>query len=155
MPKPWQRLVELWRGAGLIIRPPVHPEAIQAFESGARLPERVDAVFETVGKATWSHSAKSLKPGGIIAVHISNRCLDLEPVVANVAKHFGFKIARIDFEENEEEWWLYSSSWILLTRERAIFDLPQIRSSMTSVKTNSALPLWTDDFSSLFQILKK
>ena len=37
-----------------------------AFESGARLPERVDAVFETVGKATWSHSAKSLMPGGII-----------------------------------------------------------------------------------------
>jgi NADPH:quinone reductase-like Zn-dependent oxidoreductase len=40
--------------------------AHQAFEPGARLPERVDAVFETVGKATWSHSAKSLKPGGII-----------------------------------------------------------------------------------------
>ena len=36
------------------------------FEPGARLPERVDAVFETVGKATWSHSAKALKPGGII-----------------------------------------------------------------------------------------
>ncbi|MGH3795233.1 MAG: zinc-binding dehydrogenase [Pseudonocardiaceae bacterium] len=40
--------------------------AHEAFEPGARLPERVDAVFETVGKATWSHSAKSLKPGGII-----------------------------------------------------------------------------------------
>src|SRR5918998_1621116 len=40
--------------------------AHETFESGARLPERVDAVFETVGKATWSHSAKSLKPGGII-----------------------------------------------------------------------------------------
>lgn len=40
--------------------------AHQAFEPGARLPERVDAVFETVGKATWSHSAKSLKSGGII-----------------------------------------------------------------------------------------
>ena len=40
--------------------------AHQAFEPGARLPERVDAVFETVGKATWSHSVKSLKPGGII-----------------------------------------------------------------------------------------
>ncbi|MFT7837460.1 zinc-binding dehydrogenase [Saccharothrix sp. BKS2] len=38
------------------------------FESGARLPERVDAVFETVGKATWSHSMKSLKPGGIIVI---------------------------------------------------------------------------------------
>ncbi|TCO50817.1 zinc-binding dehydrogenase [Actinocrispum wychmicini] len=42
--------------------------AHQTFESGARLPERVDAVFETVGKATWSHSMKALKPGGIIVV---------------------------------------------------------------------------------------
>jgi NADPH:quinone reductase-like Zn-dependent oxidoreductase len=39
-----------------------------AFESGARLPERVDAVMETVGEATWSHSMKSLKPGGRIVV---------------------------------------------------------------------------------------
>ncbi len=38
------------------------------FESGARLPERVDGVFETVGKATWSHSMKSLKPGGIVVI---------------------------------------------------------------------------------------
>ena len=42
--------------------------ADQAFESGARLPERVDAVMETVGRATWSHSVKSLKPGGTIVV---------------------------------------------------------------------------------------
>jgi NADPH:quinone reductase-like Zn-dependent oxidoreductase len=39
-----------------------------AFESGARLPERVDGVFETVGAATWSHSVKSLKPGGVIVI---------------------------------------------------------------------------------------
>src|ERR687889_130296 len=42
--------------------------ADQAFESGARLPERVDAVMESVGRATWSHSAKALKPGGTIVV---------------------------------------------------------------------------------------
>lgn len=42
--------------------------AHETFESGARLPERVDAVFETVGKATWSHSMKSLKPGGIVVI---------------------------------------------------------------------------------------
>lgn len=39
-----------------------------SFESGARLPEKVDGVFETVGKATWSHSMRSLKPGGVIVV---------------------------------------------------------------------------------------
>jgi NADPH:quinone reductase-like Zn-dependent oxidoreductase len=42
--------------------------ADQAFESGARLPERVDLVLETVGEATWSHSIKSLKPGGTLVV---------------------------------------------------------------------------------------
>jgi NADPH:quinone reductase-like Zn-dependent oxidoreductase len=39
-----------------------------AFESGARLPERVDAVMETIGRATWSHSIKSLKPGGVLVI---------------------------------------------------------------------------------------
>ncbi len=38
------------------------------FESGARLPEKVDAVLETVGKATWGHSLRSLRPGGRIVV---------------------------------------------------------------------------------------
>jgi NADPH:quinone reductase-like Zn-dependent oxidoreductase len=42
--------------------------ADQAFEAGARLPDRVDAVVETVGEATWDHSLKALKPGGRLVV---------------------------------------------------------------------------------------
>jgi NADPH:quinone reductase-like Zn-dependent oxidoreductase len=42
--------------------------ADQVFESGARLPERVDAVMETVGQATWAHSLRALKPGGTVVV---------------------------------------------------------------------------------------
>lgn len=42
--------------------------AHEAFESGARLPTKVDIVIETVGKATWGHSLRSLKPGGRIVV---------------------------------------------------------------------------------------
>lgn len=42
--------------------------ATEAFEPGARLPVRVDAVLETVGKATWDHSLKSLRPGGTVVV---------------------------------------------------------------------------------------
>jgi NADPH:quinone reductase-like Zn-dependent oxidoreductase len=69
-------LVQLGRAAGMRVWVTGRTEgkralarslgAHEAFEPGARLPERVEAVFETVGKATWSHSAKSLKPGGII-----------------------------------------------------------------------------------------
>ncbi len=39
-----------------------------AFEPGARLPERVEFVMETVGAATWGHSVRSLKPGGTLVV---------------------------------------------------------------------------------------
>ncbi len=42
--------------------------AHEAVESGARLPQKVDAVMETVGAATWSHSLKSLRPGGTVVV---------------------------------------------------------------------------------------
>lgn len=42
--------------------------AHEAVESGARLPAKVDAVMETVGAATWSHSIKSLKPGGTVVI---------------------------------------------------------------------------------------
>jgi NADPH:quinone reductase-like Zn-dependent oxidoreductase len=42
--------------------------AHEAFESGARLPERVNAVMETVGEATWGHSLRSVEAGGTIVV---------------------------------------------------------------------------------------
>jgi NADPH:quinone reductase-like Zn-dependent oxidoreductase len=42
--------------------------ADRAFGSGARLPERVDVVMETVGQATWAHSVRSLRPGGRIVI---------------------------------------------------------------------------------------
>jgi NADPH:quinone reductase-like Zn-dependent oxidoreductase len=42
--------------------------ADQVFESGSRLPERVDAVMETVGEATWRHSLRSVRPGGTVVL---------------------------------------------------------------------------------------
>ena len=71
-------LVSLARAAGLRVYATSRDEqkrqralelgAHEVFESGARLPRRVDAVMETVGKATWSHSVKSLRPGGVIVI---------------------------------------------------------------------------------------
>jgi D-arabinose 1-dehydrogenase-like Zn-dependent alcohol dehydrogenase len=42
--------------------------AHEVFETGARLPDRVDAVMETVGAATWNHSLRSLRPGGTVVI---------------------------------------------------------------------------------------
>lgn len=71
-------LITLARAGGLRVLATSRDEAKRAralelgahevHESGARLPVRVDAVMETVGKATWSHSVKSLRPGGRIVI---------------------------------------------------------------------------------------
>jgi hypothetical protein len=96
-----------------------------------------------------------LKPDAIIAVHISNHYLDLEPVVVNLARHFNFHLAAIDHDDSDGDTWDYSSTWILLCRNQAILNSPAISSAAYTVKTNSArVPLWTDDFTSVFQILK-
>jgi NADPH:quinone reductase-like Zn-dependent oxidoreductase len=58
--------------------------AHQCFESGARLPEKVDVVLETVGKATWGHSLRSLKPGGRIVVSGSTSGPDPSAELARV-----------------------------------------------------------------------
>ncbi|MFN8131723.1 MAG: zinc-binding dehydrogenase [Solirubrobacteraceae bacterium] len=64
--------------------------ADQGFEPGARLPARVDAVMETVGKATWSHSAKSLKPGGVIVV---SGATSGEPSAAELTRIFFLQLS--------------------------------------------------------------
>ncbi|KQV67670.1 molecular chaperone GroES [Nocardioides sp. Root122] len=71
-------LIVLGRAAGLTMLATSRDEAKrtravelgahEVFESGARLPVKVDAVMETVGKATWSHSIRSLRPGGRIVI---------------------------------------------------------------------------------------
>jgi len=71
-------LVQLGRAAGMRVWATGRTEGKRAlaeklgahatFPSGERLPGRVDAVFETVGEATWSHSMRSLRPGGVIVV---------------------------------------------------------------------------------------
>jgi len=100
---------------------------------------------------------RHLNTNGIIAVHISNHYLDLEPVVVNLARHFGYKLAAIDYDDTVEDgdWWLYSSTWVLLSRDERIINSPAIHAAAYTVKANAVkVPLWTDDFAGLFQILK-
>ncbi len=98
---------------------------------------------------------RHLRPGGMIAAHISNQYLDLEPVVLKLGREFNYKTSIIDYDETEGDWWLYSCTWVLLTRNDEILNTPAIRWAATPPRTNwNTFPLWTDDCASLFQILK-
>jgi len=130
--------------------PPQHFDllVLDAFSSDAIL-------VHLLTKEAFALYERHLSTNGIIAVHISNHYLDLEPVVVNLARHFNYRLASISFDETEDEWWLYSSTWVLLTRNEEIINAPAIRVASSKVNTNSVkVPLWTDDFASLFQILK-
>ncbi len=95
-----------------------------------------------------------LAPGGVIAVHISNRYLDLQPVIENVAEHFGLEIATI-MDEDPEDWWVYRTTWILLSGNLEFMERPEIADERTAPSGKAAdVRLWTDDYASLFEVLK-
>lgn len=87
---------------------------------------------------------RHLKPDGVIAFHISNRHLDLAPVVAGLARHYGLHEEYVDDFGGD-------STWALLSRE------PEALARMSLVSSPKLVPkhprLWTDDHASLLPIL--
>ncbi len=111
---------------------------------------------------------RHVKADGVIALHISNAYLDLEPVVNRLADHFGLKTVFIeDYRTHQSEKnaalaredrsrGLMSSDWMLLSRNAAFLDSESIQEAAAeSDPDDPEIPLWTDDRTSLFPILKR
>jgi hypothetical protein len=95
-----------------------------------------------------------LRPDGVLAVHISNGYLDLVPVVWGLADHFSLE--RVVIENPGDGHYTTASTWVLLSRDPAVLAVPAIASRaklMTGYSTS--VRLWTDEYSNLFQILKR
>jgi hypothetical protein len=94
-----------------------------------------------------------LRPDGILAVNISNRHLDLVPVVWTLADHLGLGRAVIRDPGFLPD--TFPSLWMVMARDPTLLDVPGIHSRATLMNGYvSLVKLWTDDFSNLFQILK-
>jgi len=98
---------------------------------------------------------KHLRTNGVMAFHISNRFLNLEPVVLSLASAFGYESAVIEHVPPATDWWVYPSTWALVTRDRQLLRGAPFREAARPPKTaNARGEPWTDDFTSLFGILK-
>ena len=98
---------------------------------------------------------RQLKPDGVLAVHISNRYLDLRPVVEKLASHFGLEVVHMS-DDNEPDWWIYATSWMLVTKNKALLEKERIREIAEGPETSKKPGvLWTDDFASVYAIMKK
>ena len=93
-----------------------------------------------------------MKPGGIIAFHLTNRFLDLIPVVKQLAdaQHlFAVLVA-----DEGDEGIASRSDWVLLSDREASLQVPQIAEAASEIATRENLRLWTDDFNNIIQILR-
>ena len=106
-----------------------------------------------VTKEAFALYLEHLAPDGIIAAHITNLHLDLQPVFWQLAKFYGLSLVRVNYEGDENGG--YASHWILLARDPALLSVPAIQEHAVDLREYSTtIQLWTDDYSNLFQILK-
>ena len=97
---------------------------------------------------------RHIKTNSVIAVNVSNKRINLQPILANLARRFSYRMVAIENLPPKDKPWLMDSSWVLLSHDDGILDSPAIRLASRPPVTNGVnVPLWTDDFASLFQIL--
>jgi SAM-dependent methyltransferase len=97
---------------------------------------------------------RHLKPDGILAVHISNRYLDLVPVVEQAARHYSLEARRIENRDDDDAG-VYRSDWMLLSASPRVFESELLKDAGEETDDDdSQVGLWTDDYSNLYRILK-
>jgi len=95
---------------------------------------------------------RHMRPEGIIAFHVTNRFLNIPPVVEAIAKAHGLHVAHIR-DENDNPL-LRNTNWVLVSRDPAILAKPEIQQRATAIRPIPGIKPWTDDFNNLFAILK-
>ena len=95
---------------------------------------------------------RHMKPGGVIAFHVTNRFLNLIPVVEGLAHVHGLFMIHVADEAEDSHG--SRSDWLLLADRRAALDYRELTEVATEVEARRDWRLWTDDFNNLFQVLK-
>jgi spermidine synthase len=95
---------------------------------------------------------RHLAPGGILAFHISNQHVDLEPEVALVAQSAGMSAWRVSSYANEQTG-EFTARWMLVSENSAFFEQPEVKLRARPAAVNPKAKLWTDDYSSLLPVI--
>jgi hypothetical protein len=93
-----------------------------------------------------------MAPDGVIAVHVTNSYLYLTPVVRGLAEEHGWEIVRVYIPSDGKEL-AYRSDWMLLTRNEKFLRAVKPSPPPEDMQDNFSVPLWTDQYNNLFQIL--
>jgi hypothetical protein len=101
-------------------------------------------------KEAFDIYSRHLGPDSVVAVNVSNRYLDLAPVVAGLADRFGYRLRKVS-SPGDAALGQFPADWIVLSRGNAL-GVPEVKTADDSGPRRKVL--WTDDHSNLFEILK-
>jgi SAM-dependent methyltransferase len=104
-------------------------------------------------REAFASYARVIKPEGVIAFHLSNRYLDLVPVVGQIAHDAGYQAVLVA-DRPSQSGLTSASDWALVTRSASFLRQPEIAAFSTPIVPRAGVPVWTDQFSNLFRILK-
>jgi hypothetical protein len=96
---------------------------------------------------------RQLKPDGVLAAHISNKYLNLQPVFLSAAEWLGKSAVSID-SKSEEQNAVYRAVWVLVSSRQDFFGKAEIRELAKPLDNRPGLRPWTDDYSNLLSVLK-
>ncbi|HWF38851.1 MAG TPA: fused MFS/spermidine synthase [Candidatus Acidoferrales bacterium] len=96
---------------------------------------------------------RQLKPTGVLALHISNQYLNLQPVVEAAAVDAGKEAILVNNDDNQRDG-IYAASWILLGNPAGFYGQQEMEAAGSILLSSGRQRLWTDDYSSVLKILK-
>ncbi|HEY3443742.1 MAG TPA: fused MFS/spermidine synthase [Paludibaculum sp.] len=94
-----------------------------------------------------------LRPDGVLAVHISNRFIDLKPVLERQAAALGKRVLVVETDDDTNGR-CYGTTWVLISSNSAMFDQEAFQKAGQIPPPATWLPLWTDDYSNIFRLLR-
>ena len=103
-------------------------------------------------EAVAVYLAHLARPDGILAIHISNRYLELKPVVRGLADAFACDASLVDVSDDGAYW---GSTWVLLAPRGDVLARSGIDDDADELAADKTVRLWTDDYSNLFQVVKR
>lgn len=96
---------------------------------------------------------RHMKQNGVLAIHVSNKFLALAPVVQAAADHFKKKAVMVDVDGDDEAG-TYGTTWVLVAAPEAEIFTKDLGPDAKPVDSARKVRVWTDDYSSIYPILK-
>ena len=107
-----------------------------------------------LSRSTLAVYRRHMQPEGIIAFHVTNRYLDLPPVVKQIADSAGLASVLISHDPDENDERYSRTDWTLVTTDQRFLAADPVKRAQSAVEVPPGLSLWTDDFNNLLRILK-